>query len=159
MNAIAKVNFLAFGSAASQRRRMHRSPVEPSGRDRAFFLLSTGYRTFGGLARGTELADRWPNGGLSWLARRIASREVISFEWRGDLWLPLFQFAALEPKVALAARTLITELAPVLDDWELAQWFTSTNAWLDNLSPLEMIRDDFERVQCAARAHRFACQG
>jgi hypothetical protein len=30
--------------------------------------------------------------GFSSLARRIVARELICFEWQGELWLPLLQF-------------------------------------------------------------------
>ena len=144
-------------STPSLRGKVYSVPAEPTGKDHDFLWLSRGYRTFGGLTRGAELADRWPNGSLTWLARRIASREVVSFDWRGDLWLPTFQFASSEPRVTSSARTLIAELAPALEDWELAQWFVAPNAWLQNATPLESMREDFERVHDAARAHRFAC--
>lgn len=133
-------------------------PVEASAKDLEFLALAEGYRAFGGIAVSAEMAGRLPGAGISRLARGIVAREVISFEWRGEYWLPRFQFEGEGLTVTADAALLIAELAAALDDSELAQWFVTTNAWLGERLPLQVVPTDFERVHDAARSFRFACR-
>lgn len=132
--------------------------VEASAKDLEFLALAESYRAFGGIATSAEVAARLPGAGISRLARGIVAREVISFEWRGDYWLPRFQFEREGLAVAAGTATLIAELAAALNDGELAQWFVTPNAWLGERAPLEVMSTDFERVHDAARSFRFACR-
>ena len=70
-------------------------------RDRAFATMLRAYKTGGGLARGDEIASRLHEcgGGVSQLARWIVEREVISFKWQSELWLPWFQFDPVDMSV------------------------------------------------------------
>jgi len=128
-------------------------------RDGEFMEMLAAYRVVGGLATGAEIAARRPDVGISQLARWIAEREVLAFEWHENLWLPVFQFERAALAMREAPRSVIRELSGVLDGWELARWFVAPNAWLSDRSPIDVIEEDFSQVFDAARAHRFACAG
>lgn len=128
-----------------------------AGGDAHFIALLNAYRASGGLADGSEIAARQPFTGLSALARAITSRTVVSLDWAGQRWLPIFQFEPGDLAVRPPVRVLIEELSDVLDDWELADWFVEPNAWLRGATPLQLVDTDFARVHDTARALRFAC--
>lgn len=126
--------------------------------DARFLGLLAAYRTSGGLATGHEIAARRPRTGLSELARAIAARELIGMEWGGQRWLPFFQFERGDVAVRAPVRLLVGELADLLDDGDMAQWFVQPNAWLNGAQPLQLLDSDFAHVHDAARALRFACR-
>ena len=72
----------------------------------------------------------------------IVAREVIAFDWRGELWVPLFQFdladMSLRPEVRQVARALESSL----DSWGIAVWFSAANARLDERAPVELLVED-----------------
>ncbi|MDM0014808.1 hypothetical protein QTH87_20355 [Variovorax sp. J22P168] len=127
-------------------------------RDVQFLELLAAYRRSGGLATGSEIAARRPGVGLSQLARIIAKRELISLDWGGHRWLPVFQFEEGGGTVRGSVSALVEELSVALDDWELAQWFVDANSLLNGATPLELVHGDFVRVHDAARALRFVCK-
>lgn len=96
---------------------------------------------------------------ISMLGRWIVEQRVVSFEWRGDLVLPLFQFDRADMGVRVPVTAVLGELDGAFDDWELATWFALPNAWLDDRAPLDAIDDDPEAVRQAARADRFIARG
>ena len=51
------------------------------------------------------------------------TREVVSFGWNSQTLLPLFQFDLFDMSLRPDAVAVISELADVFDDWELASWF------------------------------------
>jgi len=134
-----------------------RRPTAASARDLEFLLMAERYRAFGGLATSAEMSARLPDIGISRLARGIVAREIVSFEWRGDYWLPRFQFEGEGLAVDADTTVLIAELSAALDDWELAQWFVTPNAWLGERMPVQAMVTDFASVHDAARCLRFTC--
>ena len=96
---------------------------------------------------------------ISMLGRWIGEQRVVSFEWRGDLVLPLFQFDRADMGVRAPVSAALNELDGAFDDWELATWFALPNAWLDDRAPVDAIDDDPEAVRQAARADRFIARG
>jgi uncharacterized protein (DUF2384 family) len=54
---------------------------------------------------------------------------------------------------------IIDELKDVFDNWDLALWFSTPNAWLDHLAPVDLIAIDGQSVHEAARADRFIALG
>jgi hypothetical protein len=144
-------------SAASiERLAIDGRPVDAHEKDLEYLALASGYRAFGGMAPSAEIAARRPLDGISLLARSIVARQVISCKWQGDHWLPRFQFEGSDLMVANETGILIAELTAALDDWELAQWFIAPNARLHHRSPLQTMRENFDRVHDAARILRFA---
>lgn len=146
----------AAAPASIDRLAIYGRPVQAHGEDHDYLALESGYRASGGIASSAEIAARRPLDGISRLARSIVAREVISCEWRGDIWLPRFQFEGADFVVTEQTGILIAELSAALDDWELAQWFVAPNTWLHDRTPLQTMREDFDRVHDAARVLRFA---
>jgi hypothetical protein len=131
-------------------------------RAQQFETMSAAYRRSGGIASGDHVAfmlRRRLEQPLSRLARWIVAREVVSFEHLGTTWLPLFQFdrAAvwLRPEVA----AVIAELSDVLDNWELAAWFTRPHDGLHGALPVDALAACPSAVREAARADRSVVLG
>ncbi len=120
--------------------------------DHDFLRLLAAYRCVGGLAKGAEIAVRPQGPGLAQLARNIVQRRVLSFPWRGEIWLPFFQFSAGSQAVRADVQGVIDALAVALSDWEMASWFVAPNAWLDDRAPVLLLASHHERVYEAARA-------
>jgi hypothetical protein len=125
-----------------------------------FLFVQQAFRTAGGVASGDQVAyllrERIEQP-VSVVARWIVGRNVVSYEWRSQAMLPLFQFdlpkATLRPTVA----DVIHELKDVYADWCLALWFVEPNLWLDGATPLQTIELRPHAVLEAARADRWAC--
>ncbi len=119
-----------------------------------FRTMEQAFSRHGGLMKADDLLDalrRRMSQPLSWIARRIASREMLSFPWRHALWIPRFQFvdeASLEirPAVAQVVRTMTDRR----DDWELVSWFVEDNEHLDGLRPIDLLETLAEAVTGAA---------
>ncbi len=132
-------------------------------RDRLFVAMLRAFRSSGGLLRGDEVADllsfhQGPEGcrsGVALLGRQIAARQVVSFEWRGERWMPLFQFTLADMSLRETVRDITSELAPIMDGWALANWYARPNAWLAQQTPVDAIKEDPASVLQAARAERF----
>jgi len=131
-------------------------------KDDKFITMLRGFRDTGGLVRGDEVADmlqRLSGHDLSQLARWIVTREVLSFQWRSELWVPLFQFNLSDMSLKDAAQRVSAELAPAFDAWNLSYWFVQPNSWLHDKSPVQLIGSDPSAVFQAARADRFVAMG
>lgn len=127
-----------------------------------FGELLGSYRESGGLACADNvlaLLEGEVEQGLSMLARWIALRQVISFEWQGQTWLPLFQFDRRDMSIHPELAPIVAELCGVYDAWELAHWFARPNTTLDGLTPAEAFEDDAASVLQAARTDRFVIEG
>jgi len=123
--------------------------------DTAFIELQIAYRPSGGLARGDELAARLHingAGGHTRLARWIVGRQVFSFAWNDDFWLPMFQFNALDYSLNPGMRPLLGELAD-MDGWAIAAWFVQPSDLLGGQSPVQAWCDHWPDVHQAARRH------
>ena len=89
------------------------SSFGPIPNDQGFVALQAAYRPSGGLARGAELAGRLQHrrvGGYVSLARLVVNRQVFSFTWHNDYWLPLFQFDADDLSLQPAVQDVLAEL-------------------------------------------------
>ena len=127
-----------------------------------FNALRAAYRPSGGLARGDDLArllEDLQQGDFVSLARLIVGREVFGFRWHEELWIPMFQFELRDLSTRTAHRPVLAELAPVFDQWSLADWFSRPNAWLCDRSPVSMLGSNLSAVLDAARADRFIANG
>jgi hypothetical protein len=96
---------------------------------------------------------------ISRLARWIVDGEVLSFQWRARIMVPVFQFdpQTLAPRAEVTS--VIRELVPALSDWEIALWFAEPNAWLDDEPPVDAILHDPSVVLDAALAERYLLRG
>jgi hypothetical protein len=111
----------------------------------------------GGVQSGDEVARmlrRRHQQPVSTLARWIVDAHVVSFGWRGEHLLPVFQFdlraATLRPKVA----AVLDALDGALKDIDLAAWFALPHELLDGAAPVDVIGRDLHAVVDAARTER-----
>jgi hypothetical protein len=102
----------------------------------------------------TLLRPHWDQP-LSRVARWIAQRDVASVAWRGQLWLPLFQFERPSLDLVPAAADVVRTLRGVYDDWELAEWFARPHDLLAGRCPAARLATDPCAVMDAARVDRF----
>ena len=131
-------------------------------RDRQFVQMLRHYRESGGLARGDEVVERLAqcgNPGVPTLARQIVERSVMSFEWRNELWLPMFQFDLADMALKAGPLQVAAELAPAFDAWHTAFWFVQPNPWLKGRMPVDAINTELAEVLQAARTDRFVAAG
>jgi hypothetical protein len=120
------------------------------------------YRRTGGLASGDEvtlLLRKRTAQPISLLARWIATQRAVSFTWKGQFLLPLFQFELSDMSVRAAVSAVLDELAGVFDDGELAAWFALPNAWLQGAAPVDVLDVEQAAVLNAARADRYVARG
>ena len=134
--------------------------------DRQFISMLNNYRGNGGLARADEVLQLGGYGAgldVATLARWIVERDVISFEWREQTWLPLFQFDRPSMSIRRELKAVLNELQGVYDPWELAEWFARLNSSLEGCSPADVIHSEraghLSAVLQTARIDRFAAQG
>ena len=128
----------------------------------SFDAMIGAYQTSGGTSRVDDFAlllEQRQRGNFVSVAKRIVSRDIFSFEWQDDFWIPMFQFNPEDMSIKQEARRVVHELACVLDNWTLALWFTQSNAWLKGRRPVDMIDRNFSEVLGAARADRFVATG
>ena len=131
-------------------------------RDRQFAAMLRAFRETGGLARGDEVAESLAQrgvGDISRLARTIVSGEVLGFDWKGEVWVPLFQFDLRSMAIRPEVRQVTGELPPDFDTWAQAMWFAMPNVRLGERTPADALARDLPSVLDAARADRFAVTG
>jgi len=129
---------------------------QPNSHD--FDVMLAAFMWSGGIARYQEAAIRIEetrNGGPSNLGKLIETRAVFAFEWRGNIWLPMFQFKQPEMYVKPQSREVLAELAGVFDGWSLAGWYLQRNSWLDNRRPIDLLDQHPSAVLSAARGDHY----
>jgi hypothetical protein len=158
MSPTAPVAHRAVGARTAPTRKLD----VPGERVRQFVALDAAYRAHGGIVSADEvmllLRRRGCEQPFSRLARWILARNVVSLEWQGATWLPLFQFDA-SVCVRPEAQAATLELADVLDEWELLTWFVAPSVWLDGSTPIEALAGRAQDVHAAARVDRFLARG
>jgi hypothetical protein len=131
-------------------------------KEQQLILMASAYGRHGGIATGDEvtgLMRGYVDQPLSVLARAIVTRSLVSFVWRSEIWIPLFQFDQSKISLRLDVQQVVHELAYAFDDWELALWFARPNIWLQQVAPLAAIDKDLSAALQAARADRFVAIG
>ncbi len=137
-------------------RSAYRFADRPNTRD--FEAMLSAYLWSGGIARHQEVVTRLEEGDNSnslTLGDLIDSRAVFAFDWRGSLWLPMFQFKQPEMYVKTPARKVLAELAGVFDGWSMAVWYLQQNSWLEDRRPVDVLDKQPAAVLLAARGDRF----
>jgi hypothetical protein len=159
-------NTLTIHAADAQPRGLVLNHVDSAGREwqsnRQFIAMLDAYRPSGGLARAQEVAAMFKTHGANdaaTLANWIIKRQVISFEWQGKIWLPLFQFNPLDMTRQPGLAEALSELVVVYDDWELASWFSLPNPWLQDCTPADSLAAAAPEVLNSARAERYVAAG
>lgn len=139
-------------------------PASPPGprQDEWLSDVSLAYSSRGGVASGDEIARMLcphVTQPLSTLARWVVGRAVVSFSWREQTLVPLFQFNREDMSIRSGVREAMTELAPAFNEWESAAWFVEPNDWLGGAAPADVLADDLQALLEAARADRFVAMG
>ncbi len=127
-----------------------------------FITMLDAYRSSGGLVRAEEALAMFPSehaSDIARLARWIVQRQVISFYWNAETWLPLFQFRRSDMSIRVELDAVFAELNNIYDRWELATWFAWPNSVLADRSPAEAFMADPVAVLHAARLDRFVVNG
>ncbi|MEO8807622.1 MAG: hypothetical protein ABI433_16190 [Burkholderiaceae bacterium] len=125
-------------------------------------FLQGAFKRSGGVALGDELAlflRSHCDQPVSMLARWIVQRQVVSFVWRSQTLIPMFQFELKQCSVRAGMPETIAELMPAFDDAETVAWFARPNCWLADAAPADVMRVDAPAVLHAARADRFIALG
>lgn len=124
---------------------------------RMAFAASGGLLTVGDLADGNDPESR---SRFAQIAKGIATREILSFMWQSEPWVPMFQFDAgpdLLPRRAL--QPLFRLLVPLYDVWEVTNWFARPNQWLSGLRPVDLCADHVEALLDVAHLEHFIATG
>jgi hypothetical protein len=127
-----------------------------------FDALICAYQSCGGTSRADDLAllmDKANDSSFVSVAKRIVSREIFSFEWQHQFWVPMFQFDLRDMSLKQDVSQIMNELSGELDSWTLAAWFVEPNAWLQGGRPVDLIGANMSDVLNAARADRFIAAG
>ncbi len=154
------MNTLIHAPRAS-RYGVHRPSIDDSYLSRRRDALA-GFSATGGVICGDELTGLLRSASdqpISLLAHWIVSREVLMLNLDSENYLPKFQFDFDHMTVRPGVRDAIAELRAPFDDWEIAQWFTRSNNWLNGRSPAEAMAASPADVLHAARADRFVAMG
>lgn len=125
----------------------------PNGR--AFVTLLEAFRGSGGTVPAhilSRLLAEHPAGQAAGLATLLRFRQVFGFEWRGCVWVPMFQFESADLCTAVAPQTVRAALPPHWSGWALAQWFGLPLAQLDGQRPVDLLALHLPDVIRAARA-------
>ena len=121
--------------------------------DMALGELIGSYGARGGLASPDEVLGlmrpywRQP---LSVLAKWIVVRKVVSFTWRTQILLPVFQFERprMTPHQAIADCSLA--LVDLMGEEAFAAWFVSPGRWLGQRMPVDTLLSEPDAVVDAA---------
>lgn len=130
--------------------------------DKQFSMMEAAFLRTGGLAIDNLVAHqlrRHEGQPVSVLARWIVRRQIVCLPWKSHTLVPLFQFNAQEMTLCPGISEILGELVGVFDDWEIAHWFSTPNAWLDDATPADAFARDSAAVHDAARADRFIAHG
>lgn len=96
---------------------------------------------------------------LSMVARWVLKRSIVSFEWQGQLLVPLFQIDRLTMLPTSDLLEVLRELIDVFDEWDTALWFATSNSFLAGDTPATRWDVDPQEVVKAARADRYVARG
>ena len=153
---------LAQNSTALQTPHTHHDPLDELPTRRGFAALLAAFRATGGTARGDDVARLLEDHGLGdfiGLAKLIANGAVFGFEWRGVLWIPMFQFELRDLSVKPATQQVLAELGTGFDGWSRAAWFARPNSYLNFQTPVDLLASRLPDVLEAARMDRFIAVG
>jgi hypothetical protein len=131
-------------------------PVDLQPNSRGFVAMLEAYRTTGGLAPGNFLKQslqEHQRGDLAHLARLIVDRQIFVFDWRGDSWIPMFQFDGHDLCSKPGPALVRAELTALSSGWGVATWFAQPNVLLEGRRPVNLMQSDLSGVLRAARSH------
>lgn len=82
-------------------------------------------------------------------ARWKKSGDIFSVQHRGKEYFPAFQLREGRPHPTI--KKALATLPPQLSSWQRAFWFVSTNGWLDDKAPADVLDDPQSVVAAAER--------
>jgi hypothetical protein len=82
-------------------------------------------------------------------ARWKKTGDIFSVQHRGTEFFPAFQFRDGRPHPTV--KKTLTALPPRLSSWQRAFWFVSTNGWLGDKAPADVLDDPKAVVAAAER--------
>lgn len=124
--------------------------------DRRFIDLLSRLKPHGGLLSDDEFRDAHEVGGAGFsLCAGLWRRELLALDWRHRLWLPLFQFRGPGGSLSAPVAAVVNEWYPLLQGFDLLDWFLEPNAWLRDRCPIDLIDAEPVELVHAARADRF----
>ena len=121
---------------------------------RGFISMLEAYRATGGLAPGNFLCQalqEHQRGDFNHLASLIVDRRIFALDWRGDSWIPMFQFNVEDLSCKPAPAQVRAELEGLASGWTIAAWFAQPNPLLEGRRPVNLIEADLPHVLHAAR--------
>jgi hypothetical protein len=130
--------------------------IDPTPSSRGFIAMLEAYRSTGGLAPGNFLCrslQAHQRGDLGHLARLIVDRRLFVLDWRGDSWIPMFQFDRQDLCCKPGPALVRAELEGIASGWAVAAWFAEPNALLEGRRPVNLVELDLPHVLHAARCH------
>jgi hypothetical protein len=87
----------------------------------------------------SELSGYQGNNPYATAARWKKANAIFSVTHRGNEYFPSFQF--LDGKPHPTIKKVLKVLPDTMSAWQKAFWFVSTNGWLDDRAPAEMLND------------------
>lgn len=124
-------------------------------KDRRFLKLISDLRLHGGMLPIEEVRSiRYVSNPEMLLREELVRREFFALKWRLRLWVPIFQFHLPGWEISRNAAKVAGLLHPFLQGFELAEWFTTANPWLEDNSPVKLLETQTENVLKAAMADR-----
>lgn len=124
-----------------------------------FIALLEAFRATGGTAPGDVLArlleDHCIDDAVS-LAKRVHTGQVFGIEWRGSLWIPMFQFAPDDLSINASAQQVRAALPRLWSGWAVASWFATPSSALGNQRPVDLLASSFPAVLAAASTRQEA---
>ncbi|WP_375462117.1 hypothetical protein [uncultured Enterovirga sp.] len=97
-----------------------------------------------GVRAGSQTKNRYATA-----ARWKKAGDIFSVQHRGTEFFPAFQFREGRPHPSV--KEVLTALPARLSPWQRAFWFVSTNGWLGDKAPADMLDDPQALVAAAER--------
>lgn len=129
------------------------SDVFPTNGD--FVNIMDACRDSGGVARAQEVVSMAASRcgpDVRTLALWILDRQLLSFEWQSQVWIPLFQFDRTTMFLHHGLVDVLTALERAHAPWQQAIWFSRPHGVLGGRIPAEVLALDCQAVQRAAQA-------
>lgn len=128
--------------------------------DQRFLKLLAALRAHGGMLPDDEVRSIGfvSRSGVC-LGEALIRRDLYALNWRHQRWVPMFQFHLPGMQINSAVSDVVSEMFQVLQGFELTEWFTEPNPWLDHRRPLDLIETASSLVKNAARADRYLLGG
>jgi hypothetical protein len=118
-----------------------------------FVALLAAFHPAGGTAPGeivAKLLEDHHVGNAVSLAKLLFTAQVFGFEWRGSLWIPMFQFDADDLSIKTGPQAVRAALPGAWPGWTVACWFAEPNAQLAGRRPVDLLESGL--LQVAARS-------